>query len=123
MALTEGQHTGEFLLSEAPGTISRDAATVTVPANTTLEAGHVLGKVSASGKYTEYDDANSDGTEDAAGVLYGTLVNDTNASVDMDGVVINTTAEVRKDDLQWKSGADEDKGIADLAALNIKARD
>ena len=31
MALNEGQHTGEFILSEANGNRSRDNVTVTVP--------------------------------------------------------------------------------------------
>lgn len=125
MALNEGQHTGEFILSEANGNRSRDNVTVTVPSNTTLEPGHVLAKLSATGKYVEYDNSGSDGSEAAAGVLYGKLVNDTGAPVDMDGVVVNQDAEVRSDDLQWKSGLnDNDKtaGKADLLALGIKAR-
>lgn len=121
--LTEGQHTGEFILSEAPGTRSRDNVTVTVAANTTLAAGAVLGQLSASGKYVEYDDGFSDGREDAAGLLYANVVNDTDAEADFDGVVINTDAEVRADDLQWKAAVNEDKGTADLLALGIKARD
>ena len=36
---------------------------------TTLRKGLVLGKVTASGKYKEYDDNASDGTETAAGIL------------------------------------------------------
>jgi hypothetical protein len=125
MSLTEGKHTGEFILSEANGTRSRDNVTVTVPANTTLEPGHVLAKLSATGKYVEYDNSGSDGSETAAGVLYGELVNDTGAPVDMDGVVVNQDAEVRDDDLVWKTGlvgADETAGKADLLALGIKAR-
>jgi hypothetical protein len=125
MALTEGKHTGEFILSEANGNRSRDNVTVTVPSNTTLSPGHVLAKLSATGKYVEYDNSGSDGSEAAAGVLYGELVNDTGAPVDMDGVVVNQDAEVRSDDLVWKTGlvdADKDAGKADLLALGIKAR-
>lgn len=120
--LTEGNHTAGFLVSEAPGTISRDTVTVTVPANTTLEVGTVLGQVTATGKYLPYDDANMDGSEDAAGVLYGELVNDTNAPVDTDGVVINWSAEVRIDDLEYVGDVDEDKALADLAARGVKGR-
>lgn len=122
MALTEGKYTAEFLVSEAPGTQSRDTVTVIVPANTTLTPGTVLGKVAASGKYKPYDDANSDGSEDAAGVLYAALVNDTGAPVDTVGVVINWSAEVREDDLVFGESVDEAGAIADLAALGIKAR-
>ncbi len=126
MALTEGKHTGEFILSEANGNRSRDIVVVTVPANTTLEPGHVLAKLSATGKYTEYDNAGSDGSESAAGVLYGALTNDTGAPVDIDGVVVNQDAEVRGADLAWKAGlSDNDKtaGKADLLALGIKVRE
>ena len=41
--LTEGQHTGEFLVTEANGSLSRE--TVTVLSGQNLNAGHVLGKV------------------------------------------------------------------------------
>ncbi len=119
---TEGKAPSEFLVSEAPGTISRDTVTVTVPANTTIATGAVLGAISATGKHVPYDDSNMDGSEDAAAVLYAALVNDTNAPVDMDGVVINFSAEVRIDDLVFDDGVDEDKALADLAARGIKGR-
>lgn len=41
--LTETQHNGEFIVTEADGTLSRDS--VTVLAGQNLQAGHVLGKV------------------------------------------------------------------------------
>jgi hypothetical protein len=120
--LTEGKYPFEFLVSEAPGTISRDTVTVTVPANTTIATAAVLGQVAATGKYIPYDEAVSDGSEDAAAILCVALVNATGAPVDMDGVVINFAAEVRRDDLVFEDGVDEDKAIADLAARGIKAR-
>lgn len=43
MAITEGQYTGEFLVSEAPGTRSRE--TITLLSGQNLKAGAVLGKV------------------------------------------------------------------------------
>lgn len=122
---TESSHTAEFLVSEAPGTRSRDQVTVTVPANTTLRAGHVLAKLTATGKYVPYDNAGADGSESAAGVLYEELINGTGGGVDMLGVVVNTDAEIRTSSLQWTSGlTDNDKaaGLVDLLALGIKAR-
>jgi hypothetical protein len=41
--LTEGQHKAEYLVTEANGTLSRDAVTVLSGQN--LQPGHVLGKV------------------------------------------------------------------------------
>lgn len=123
---TETRHDAEFLVAEAPGTISRDTVTVTVPAATVLRAGHVLSQLSATGKYTEYDNSGSDGSETAAAILYGELDNsDGGAPVDFDAVVINFCAEVRAADLTWKSGLvtnDKTAGLADLAAQGIKAR-
>lgn len=122
---TEGQHTGEFLVSESPGKISRDEVTVTVPGATTLQPGHVLARLSATGKYVEYDDLGSDGSETAYGVLYGELAN-SGSEADFTGVVINFGAEVRKADLQWKSGVNDASKLAayvDLAARGVKVRD
>jgi hypothetical protein len=125
IAKTEGRHTGEFILSEAPGTLSRDTVTITVGATTTLAPGTVLGQLSGTGKYVPYDNAGSDGSETAAAILYAELVNGTGAPVDMTGVVVNLNAEVRADDLVWASGlnsGDKAAGLVDLRALGIKAR-
>jgi len=122
---TEGQHTAEFIVSEAEGTRSRDQVTVTVGADTTLEAGSVLGKVTATSKRDLYDNGNGDGLETAESILYETLVNDTDAPVDVQATVINADAEVRSADLRWKSDqSDNDKaaGLADLLTKGIKAR-
>lgn len=122
---TEGKHTAEFVVSEANGYRSRDQVTVTVPASTTLEAGFVLAKLSATGKHVPYDNSGSDGSESAAAILYGELANATGAPVDMQATVINRDAEVREADLEWAAGlTDNDKaaGLVDLAALGIKAR-
>jgi hypothetical protein len=121
--LTEGRHTGEFILSESPGAISRNVGTVEVPANTTLEAGTVLGQISASGHFAPYDDSASDGREAAAAILIDGLTNDDDAAAELDGVVLDFSAEVRSDDLVWGDGVDEEGGLVDLAALFIKARD
>ncbi len=124
MLKTEGKHAGEFLVSEAPGTLSRDKVTVTVPANTTLEPGSVLGKITATGKYVRYDDSLATGAEVAKGVLYNELENETGAPVDVETTIVNLNAEVRKADLVWLDEAnDETPGLADLLALGIKARE
>jgi hypothetical protein len=127
MALTEGQYTGEFLLSESPGSLSRDAVTVTVAAATKLSPGRVLAELSATGKHVPYDNVGTDGSEEASAVLYNECDNtDGVAPADFAAVVINWGAEVRKADLSWASGAsagDKTAAYADLAARGIKARD
>ncbi len=97
---TETTHTGEFLLSEGNGTLSRDNVTVTVPASTTLAAGAVLA-VSA-GKYIPMTEALVTAAA-ALGILYAALTNDAASPADATGVIINTIAEVRGADLDWNT--------------------
>ena len=51
---------------------------------TTLQKGLVMGKVTATGKYKEYNDSNSDGTEVAVGILTDEidLLDDNNTAQD-----------------------------------------
>jgi hypothetical protein len=114
MALTEGKHPGEFILSEGNGSISREAVTIAAAAGALVD-GTVLGKITASGKYVAYSNAASDGTEVAAGVLYG-QVPDTAA--DQKAVAIVRFAEVMSSAL---TGIDT-AGTTDLAALGVIVR-
>lgn len=122
---TEGPHTAGFLVSESPGTISRDAVTVAVPAETTFQPGTVMGTLSADGNAVQYDPDGSDGSETATGVLYGEAANAADEAAEVSGVVINFSAEVRAADLVWKDGISADDkaaALADLAAAGVKAR-
>jgi hypothetical protein len=119
-AISEGAHPGEFILSEANGHRSRENATLITGQN--LGAGAVLGKITATGKYTGYDNGAGDGSQAAAGILYA-AVDATNA--DMDCVVIVRHAEVIGDALDFDagmSGADQTAATADLLALGIIVR-
>ena len=210
--LTEGQHTGEFLVTEANGSLSRE--TVTVLSGQNLNAGHVLGKVAVgsatgaavsgntgngtigtvsagssakagvytatciepaanggtftvedpdgvnvgtavvgtpfagpvnftiadgatdfvagdrftvtvaagSGKYKEYNPANTDGSQTAVAILYAAV--DATAA-DTEGVVIARHAEVNAAELVWFSGADANQksaGLAQIKTNDIVAR-
>jgi hypothetical protein len=113
MSQTEGTRAGEFLVSEGNGQYSRD--TVTLISGQDLEAGAVLGKITASGKYTAYNSGAADGSETAAAVLYAK----TDASAgDTDAVVVSRHAEVSTELLD---GSDAD-ALDDLAAIGIIAR-
>lgn len=120
MALTEGKYAGEFLLTEANGYRSREEITVVSGQN--LVAGAVVGKITASGKFAEYNNEvadPADGLEAAAGILWESV---DATSADQRGVIIARDAEVNLDLLTWKSGAsqtDIDDGVADLKALGI----
>lgn len=68
LTLSESFHTGEYLLDEGCGSISREA--IVLAAGPALPAGQVLGKLTASGKYAAYSNAAGDGTNVAVGILY-----------------------------------------------------
>lgn len=116
---TEAVHTGEFILSEANGSLSREEVTIT---GGSFVAGQVLGKVTASGKYTDHDPAAVDGSENAVAILYDAV---DASSADQDGVVIIRNAEVNNLLLTWKTGIaanDKAAGVTNLALTNVIVR-
>jgi hypothetical protein len=115
--LTEGRHAGEFILSEANGSRSRE--NVTVASGQDLAAGAVLGKITSGGKYAAYDNGASDGTEVAAAILLDAC--DATGG-DVAAAVIARDAEVNGECLGYLTGADEAAGIADLLAVGIIVR-
>ncbi len=118
--LKEGPHTGEYIISEANGTRSREV--VTLASGTAGIVGRVLGEVTASGKYVPLAPAASDGSEQAAAILYDN-VDATDA--DHAAVVTARDTEVRGSSLSWPAAIDEEKqaaATADLLALGIVIR-
>ena len=94
MALkTQGFLTGEFLVSEAEGTRSRDQLTVTISGGVALPSGTVLGKITATGKYLKPTTGAADGSQTAAAVLL-TDLGATTANGDYQTVAITRDAEV-----------------------------
>jgi hypothetical protein len=65
-------HAGEFLLSEAAGTISREA--INVAAGPALEPGR-SSVWSATGEFAPYKPTAEDGSENAIAILYGRSAN------------------------------------------------
>lgn len=120
-ALVEGHHTGEFILSEANGSLSRETVTVVVPAGTTLPAGAVL--AAGVGGYAPIDETLAPAT--AVGILYGPLTNAGEEAAAMTGVVIDAIAEVRGVDLDWNGQAEAVQLVAItlLRGQGIKVRD
>jgi F0F1-type ATP synthase epsilon subunit len=118
---TEPSRNFTFLLSEGNGTISREKVTI-VAGCAPATAGTVLGKITASGKYTAYDDGLTSGAEDAVAVLAETV----DATADVSAVVIRRMAEVKKAELNWHASADATAKTAaytNLLLSNIVARD
>lgn len=124
--LTEAARTAEFLQSEANGYRSRDAVTVTVPANTTILPGRVMAKITATGKFVPHDaDGTDNGTRAPAGILYSALTNSTGSAADADGVVIVRDAEIKNSKVIYDPAGDAAANLADrvaLAALGIIVR-
>lgn len=117
---TEGQHRAEYLVSEANGHRSRK--TVTLASGVNYKAGHVLGKITSSGKFTEYDDDASDGSQTAAAVLYDNV---DATSEDKSAVVHIRDCEVNQHDLVFKSDQTAEQkanAYADLEAFGIIVR-
>lgn len=117
--VTEGVHPAEFILSEANGYRSREM--VELAEGEDLEAGTVLGQVTASGEYVQWNpDADpEDGSETAVAILYGHAHNpDSEQRV----AIVARDAEVDGAKLIWPEGADVEAGIADLAEQNIRVR-
>lgn len=123
--LTEGARKAAFMISEANDWRSRDEVIVTVPADTTLEAGTLLGEITSSSKFVRHAAAAVDGSQNEAGILFANLVNTTGAPVDFDATNVARDAEVRQTDLTYEVGADAAQittSNAALAALGIIVR-
>lgn len=112
--LNEGKHTAEFLLSEGGEMYSRDEVTIAAAAGA-MAPGTVVGKITASGKYKEYNNANNDGSEVAAGILYAAVAD---KATDQKAVIISRHCEVIASEL---TGLDT-PARADLLALGIVCR-
>jgi Bacteriophage lambda head decoration protein D len=110
--LTEGQHTGEAIISEEDGNYSRDV--VTLIAGQNLGAMSVLGKITASGKYTLMDPAAADGSQNAAAILFDNV--DATAA-DKKAVVLVRVASFNGKELVWKSGMTAPQIATSTAAL------
>jgi hypothetical protein len=118
--LTEKRKDGHGLASEANGARSREV--VVIESGQNLEPGAVLGKVTGTGEYKEYNPANGDGSETAVAVLYSRA--DATLAA-LEAVAVVRDAEYDEDALVWFAGASVgqiDTGIGELAAQEIIAR-
>lgn len=117
---TQGNQNLEFLLSEANGERSRE--TVTITGSAAFGSGTVLGKITASGKFTAHDESATNGTQNAIAVL-GYDVDATDA--DVNGVVLLRDCEVSNELLVMPDGiatGDRNDAITSLATSGIIAR-
>lgn len=119
--LTQGPNTGAYIVSEANGSLSRDVGTILAGQN--LQAGQIVGVVTASSKFAKYDPAATDGTENVAGISYD---NKDATDGDIVGAVFSVRlGEVRESDLIYHDGATAGEIITantELEALFLKTR-
>lgn len=120
--LTEGRVTAAYILSEANGQRSRDAAKIASGAGKVLP-GTILGKVTASGKFKPHAPAASDGTETAVAILYSEV---DATSADAACVITARDSEVKVGELIYNAATDTGPEIAavhtSLAAVGIIVR-
>jgi len=116
----EHPRSGDFLLSEANGSYSRENELLAQ--GQTLDAGTVLGKITATGKFTQLAPAATDGSKDPAGIL---IARADAEDGDLAVVVLSRAAEVKADALIWPdpiTTAQQTTAITKLAALGIVLR-
>lgn len=109
----EPNHSGEYLLSEAPGSLSRE--TVTLAAGPTLYGGQLLGQITTSKEYAAYNPAATDGTKKALAILHNTMPASTTSRP---ATVVARQAEVSRARLTSLDAAAE----TNLALQNIIVR-
>lgn len=112
--LTEGKHAGGFLVWEVLRDYTRE--TVTIASGTgKLEPGTVLGKITTGGKFTTLAPAATNGSQNAAGILWDKVDAST---ADAHGVVmLRGPAIVNRNEIVWPDGATEAQITAATSAL------
>jgi hypothetical protein len=120
--LTEGKHAGGFLVWEVLRDYTRETVTVASGAGK-LGSGTVLGKITTGGKYTVFAPAATNGSQNAAGILWAGV---DASDADAPGVVIlRGPVIVNRHELVWPEGATEAQittATTALAALGIILR-
>ena len=124
--LTEGTRGYAFLVSEANGMYrSRQEVTVTVPANSTIVPGTIMGKITTGGKFVAQLAASDDGSETPAGLLLVPQTNTTGSAIDVVATIVARDAEVVKTEITYDPAANAAAILAAdvaLAALGIIVR-
>ena len=114
--LTEGPHAGSFLTWEVLRDYTRDTVTLASGAGK-LAPGTVLGRITTGGKYTVLTPGASNGSQNAAGILWGPA---DATDADAPGVVlVRGPAIVNRFELTWPEGATEGQITTATTALAV----
>ena len=120
--LTEGKHAGGFLVWEVLRDYTRETVTIASGAGQ-LEPGTVLGKITTGGKYTVFAPAATNGSQNAAGILWAGV--GASAADALGVMLLRGPAIVNRHEIVWPDGATEAQITAAttaLAALGIILR-
>ena len=122
--LHEGQHTGEFLVSEANGTLSRETGALAQRPDRYLDGTILVRQSTTEGDiFVDLNDVEepTGGPDysEVAGILYG---NYDASGGNVEAVMISRLAEVKDANLRYPEGADKDAIVAALEALDIRPR-
>jgi NDP-sugar pyrophosphorylase family protein len=119
-ALTEGKHSGEFILSEANYDRSREE--ITVVSGQVLTACMVVGKVTVGGKYKKYDNGAGTGEEVAAAIIFDDC-DATDGDKKVAAIVRDCTVKAAMLDWGSSDATAISAGKADLLLLGIVVRE
>ena len=120
--LTEGKHAGGFLIWEVLRDFTRETVTLASGAGK-LAPGTVLGKITTGGKYTGLAPGATNGSQNAAGILWGAV-----DAIDADAlgvVILRGPAIANRHEIIWPEAATEAQittATTALAALGIILR-
>ena len=112
--LTETNHAGGFLVWEVLRDYTRETVTI-APGAGKLEPGTVLGKITTAGKFTKLTPAATNGSQNAAGILWAGV--DASAADSPGVVVLRGPALVNRHEIIWPEGASEAQISAATTAL------
>ena len=112
--LTEGKHAGGFLVWEVLRDYTRDTVTIASGAGK-LEPGTVLGKITTGGKFTALAPAATNGSQNAAGILWDAV--DASTANAAAVVLLRGPAIVNRHEITWPDGATEAQITAATTAL------
>ena len=112
--LTEGKHAGGFLVWEVLRDYTRDTVTIASGVGK-LEPGTVLGKITTGGKFTVLAPAATNGSQNAAGILWDAV--DASTADAAAVVVLRGPAIVNRHEIIWPDGATEAQITAATTAL------
>lgn len=120
--LYETQHAGGFLVWEVLRDFTRETVTI-ASGSGSLVSGTVLGKITTGGKYTTLSPGATNGSQNAAGVLWaGVSATDGDASA---VIILRGPAILNADEITWPDGitdAQKTSATTALAALGLQLR-